>query len=66
MWQWFLRAVQIAVFGFFVIGDLIDNYTEGRPAFAILYGGLFAFAITQALVGLKWLFVDRKRGTNAQ
>lgn len=66
MWQWFLRAVQAAIFIFFVYGDWRDNWTNGRPIGAIFVGILFAFAATQGLMGLRWLWRWGKRRAGAK
>lgn len=64
MWQWFLRAVQAAIFGTIIYWDVTENFTNSRPVIAIFYGVLLAFAATQGLMGLRWLLLGRKGGTS--
>lgn len=57
MWQWFLRAVQVAIFGTIIYWDVTENFTQGRPAIAIFYGVLLAFAATQGLIAARSLAI---------
>lgn len=66
MWQWFLRAVQIAIVAVVMYADYDENISNGRPGIALISGVILAFGATQGLIGLKWLLVDRKRGTDTK
>lgn len=66
MWQAFLMTVQATVVALWLYADYDADLTQGRPAMAIIMGGICAFGATQLLVWLKWLFVDRKRGAGSQ
>jgi hypothetical protein len=61
MWQWFLRLTQIAVFGTIAVFDYVADFSEGRKAYGLVLAGIITFGVTQALVGMRWLLVDRKR-----
>lgn len=50
-----LMAMQAVIVAFFVIGDVIDNWTEGRPIWAVAIGVACAFGATQAVYGIQKL-----------
>lgn len=61
MWQWFLRIVQIAVFGAIALLDYVENVSGDKKVYGLLIAGVCAFGATQALVGIRSLLTNWKR-----